>query len=106
MKSGIELIAQERQEQVEKHGYTKERDALYTNGELLRAADFCTNPREGVWPLNWSTMPKYRIIEKSKVGQLICAGAFYMAEQDRTGTLDYQERILEIAAEIDRLNNQ
>lgn len=35
--TGIELIAQERQEQIEKHGHTIERDIVEnSNGELIK----------------------------------------------------------------------
>lgn len=38
MKSGIELMAEERQRQIEKEGYNSEHDDLHTDGELVRAA--------------------------------------------------------------------
>ena len=39
MKTGIELIAEERQEQIEKHGWTKQHDEQEHDGdELVRAA--------------------------------------------------------------------
>lgn len=107
MKNGIELIAQERQEQIEKHGYSKERDKRYTGGQLLQAAQFCLVPKRSNsdWPQDWSTSPKYKIFDKSRIGQLACAGAFYMAENDRIGEEKYNDKINEIAAEIDRLQS-
>jgi hypothetical protein len=105
-KSGIELITAERNEQIQKHGYTKEWDANYTHGELLKAADYCLNPREGVWPTYWSSLPKYNIAKKSKIGQLACGGAFYMAENDRLGENKYQSEIDEIARQIDKLQSE
>ncbi|WP_373400076.1 hypothetical protein V8V91_10940 [Algoriphagus halophilus] len=38
MKTGIELIAEERQRQIEKEGWTSEHDAKHKNGELAHAA--------------------------------------------------------------------
>jgi len=38
MKTGIELIAKERQEQIEKHGYDLAHDLNYKNDELIKAA--------------------------------------------------------------------
>lgn len=57
---GIELIAQERKEQIEKHGFTFEKyDRYYINSELFQAASFClelgTKPVEMLfsWPKGW-----------------------------------------------------
>lgn len=38
MKTGIELIAQERQRQIEVEGWTEEHDRKWKNGELAKAA--------------------------------------------------------------------
>lgn len=38
MKTGIELIAEERQEQIEKHGFTTDED--YNLGELVEGAKY------------------------------------------------------------------
>lgn len=38
MKTGIELIAEERQRQIEKEGFTPEHDKQWKDGELCRAA--------------------------------------------------------------------
>ena len=38
MKTGIELIAEEREKQISKYGYTPQHDCGYQNNELLRAA--------------------------------------------------------------------
>lgn len=34
--TGIELIAKEREEQINKHGYIKEQDLMYQSNELLQ----------------------------------------------------------------------
>ncbi len=46
MKTGIELIAQERQRQVSEEGWTAEHDDGHTDQELARAASCYANP----WP--------------------------------------------------------
>ncbi|HEY1044974.1 MAG TPA: hypothetical protein VGF79_00950 [Bacteroidia bacterium] len=43
-KTGIELISDERREQLEKHGWTLEHDSEHTNGELKLAALYALNP--------------------------------------------------------------
>jgi len=40
MKTGIELITQERSEQINKHGFTTKRDMKYDNGELIILVEF------------------------------------------------------------------
>lgn len=111
-KTGIELIAQERREQIEKHGWSLDHDKDYADGQLLQAAEFCLDQarqkQTGIkvvfqyWPKGWLKHFEDKIRNKSVIGQLTVAGAFYLAEQDRTGQ-DYSETINQIAAEIDRL---
>lgn len=89
MKTGIELIAKERQEQIEKHGRTVKYD-VNTNydGQLRRGAvsligyidgssDFLMMP--GDWDRNLCTV----MCQKSYQERLIIAGALIAAEIDR-----------------------
>jgi|SRR6476646_4074129 len=96
MKTGIEIIAEERQRQIEAEGWTIEHDAEHENNELAIAAAcyalpiskrtyrdnlFVPTPVEWPWEyLWWKPCPEDRIHELAKAGALI-------------------------AAEIDRLNN-
>lgn len=115
MQTGIELIAQERKEQIEKHGWSLEHDAKYKNGELLQAAKFAEMATgRGIgfdgaigahWPKGWSNHLRRKIILKTKSQALVVAGAFYMAENDRLGENKYREDIERVAAEIDRLQS-
>lgn len=91
--SGIELIATERREQIEKHGYSIESDTeFYSNYQLIQAALFCIDLviPEGYglklykgWPQGWSEESLKKIIDKDSVGKLKVAGAFIAAEIDR-----------------------
>lgn len=85
MKTGIELIAEERQEQIEKHGYTIKKDQGYINGQLISAAIFSLMPNNDLikWPEHWSQKHKYIIKAKDRIGKLKVAGAFIAAEIDR-----------------------
>lgn len=93
MKSGIELIAQERQEQIEKHGFSVKDDAEYYKlYELLQAALFCIDQaipagyglKTGIgWPQNWGREFEVKILSKDVVGQLKVAGAFIAAQIDK-----------------------
>lgn len=112
MKTGIELIAQERKEQIRKHGFTKAWDRRYNGGELVQGA-LCTLEKVGrgpgftnekhPWPGGWSTHFNDKIRFKDDVGKLIVAGAFYMAENDRLKEPKYEKKINQIAKRIDKL---
>lgn len=82
MKTGIELIAKERQEQIEKHGFEAKDDAKYTNKELVKAAKFMLTQ----FPLDYPDWDRW-LMEKSKsmsrIKQLTVAGALIAAEIDR-----------------------
>ena len=90
MKTGIELIAEERQRQIEKYGWTKEHDAQHADNELAVAAASYAMP-EGArtfmrtqdgnylpifWPFKakwWKPCPHDRVRELVKAGALIAA---------------------------------
>jgi hypothetical protein len=87
MKTGIELIAQERQEQIEKHGRTLQHDSIHNKHHELRLgairiADVPSvrfnNPPNGWDPVIWEKM-----CDKSYTDRLIIAGALIAAEIDR-----------------------
>lgn len=75
MKTGVELIAEERQEQIEKHGFVD--DTKYTNDELIDAAmQYIGGDLISCWPKSWDEKwykPGDRISELKKAGALIAA---------------------------------
>ena len=89
MKTGIELIADERTRQVAEEGWTPEHDAGHTDGELADAAacyamteyeravsELYHDRRYYLWPFNeesWKPSPNDRIRELVKAGALIAA---------------------------------
>lgn len=77
MKTGIEIIAEERKEQIEKHGFNAERDSQYTNDELVDAAmQYLGGDLIGCWPEGWDKKwykPGDRIDELKRAGALIAA---------------------------------
>lgn len=83
MKTGIELIAIERQEQIEKHGFDVTKDKCYSNGELIEAILFSIDNEKYYWPKKWLGIYAEKIRKKDRVGQLKVAGAFIAAEIDR-----------------------
>lgn len=89
MKSGIELIAEERQKQIDKHGFTGKHHAehpeWYNEGQLTIAASRLSNftaygMRE---PNNWSREWWENMCDRPYEERLKIAGALIAAELDR-----------------------
>jgi hypothetical protein len=92
MKTGIELIAAERERQISKEGWTPEHDDGHTGWELaLAAASYSAlaggiNKRwveDELWPSEWADCFK----PKTGMSNLIRAGALIAAEIDRLNRL-------------------
>lgn len=89
MKTGIELIAEERQEQIEKHGRTVEKDVLLNASyqlaigasKLLAFPAECHNHK--VPPVGWDIDIYKKMQDKPYKERLIIAGALIAAEIDR-----------------------
>lgn len=102
MKSGIELIAEERKEQIEKHGFSVINDAeYYKNDELIQATLFCINQvveagsgltSEVIFPPDWDVKFEHKILAKDDIGQLKVGAAFLAAEIDRRLALKQQSK--------------
>lgn len=86
-KSGIELIAQERQEQIVKHGFDNRHDSneYHTNGQLRYAAAHLLVGGEGLdfYPKDWDKKYKRKFEAKKLIERLKVAGALIAAEIDR-----------------------
>ena len=88
MKTGSELIAEERQRQIEKEGWTLEHDDGHSTGDLIRAAicysETALYPRGAAqavptrWPWEDSGWKPY-----TDIRDLARAGALIAAEIDR-----------------------
>lgn len=98
MKTGIELIAEERQEQIEKHGRTVEYDVNHNSeGQLLEGIMLLAGsigfgkhgvemPEEAfndLKPLSWDAGICVKMTNKPEIDQLKIIGAFAAAEIDR-----------------------
>lgn len=90
--SGLELIVKERQEQIEKHGWTKQHDAQeHEDGELVKAAFIIGSDSVAYEPyFDWAfeirehKQSKYEMNDPSeKIERLAVAGALLAAEIDR-----------------------
>lgn len=93
MKTGIELIAIERQEQIEKHGYGQDfinnNPQYYEGKELSFVAEMALaiEHEEGIdpniYPESWPSEDIDKILRKPYKERLIIAGALIAAEIDR-----------------------
>jgi hypothetical protein len=80
---GAELIRKERAEQISKHGYTVEQDAVNNaNQDLIFAADAIMHRYGDGWPAHWDKETYNHIMEKPRSEQLAIAGAFIAAQID------------------------
>lgn len=104
-KTGIELIAEERQEQIEKHGRSIEQDVklnhghyeengeVFNNPQLTHAAGQLIHPDDSVFrqlfeagifmPHRWDKNIWVKMMKKPYKERLIIAGALIAAEIDR-----------------------
>ena len=90
MKTGVELIAAERQEQIEKHFRSLNYDVRYNdNGQLeqgalmLLSVDFEEGIDTASYPQGWNEDLCTKMIGKPRRDRLIIAGALIAAEIDR-----------------------
>lgn len=85
MKTGIEIIAEERKRQIEVEGWTSDNDSKYVDDQLAEAAASYALPNLWrispdripiTWPFDnrwWKPTPDNRIKELAKAGALIAA---------------------------------
>lgn len=84
MKTGIELIAIERKEQIEKHGRTIENDVVENeDGQLKYGAVALLTSLDEDFPAEWNYATCKKMMAKPELEKLIIAGAFIAAEIDR-----------------------
>lgn len=105
MKSGIELITEERQKQIDKHGFTAEHHALnsdkwYSQNQLSKCASYLLHQellegaKESLIDLGKSSIANWdkdwfeNMMNRSDKERLIIAGALIAAELDRLEYLD------------------
>lgn len=95
-KTGIELIAEERREQIEKHGFNLVQDEqYYQNNELVNAAIYSLTLDRNKYPDNWEFWFHDNMIKKQErmseeeflIERLKIAGALIAAEIDRVQNL-------------------
>ena len=84
MKTGTELIAEERQRQVDSEGWTPEYDDEHSGGALANAAAcYVLRSRTGLWPWRADRWKPGDGTPAGRVRELTKAGALIAAEIDR-----------------------
>lgn len=95
MKTGIELIAEEREKQITKHGFTGEHHfnhpEWYDKNQLIRASHILMNKtidservkKYGLYPERWNKEWFYDLCNRPYQERLIIAGALIASEIDR-----------------------
>ena len=92
MKSGIELIAVEREEQLSKHQCTVQGDVKFNDkGQLIYAArtlcQLSVSNAKNICPTGWDAYIWIRLLNKPYKERLIIAGALIAAELDRLNAI-------------------
>lgn len=92
--TAIDLIANERQEQISKHGFDAHHDdgPDNSNGELVDAAAYLLGGVQrstflGSYPENWSKQYKAKFDSKTRFERLVISAALLAAEIDRLGRI-------------------
>ena len=98
MKTGIELIAEERQEQIEKHGRTIQQDVDYNYSEnetgeapLVMGAIAILKANDAEAPADWDLVTVQKMVDKTYKQRLVIAAALIAAEIDRLQALPNKE---------------
>ncbi|MBI6882382.1 hypothetical protein [Pseudomonas putida] len=105
--TALEMIAAERQRQIEVKGYTPEHDDEHILGEIAEAAAEFASPDMWLEPHSWA----YKKGEHTRLQQLAKAGALIVAEMerimrgDRLALIDLsldsdQSEVVEASAEV------
>jgi hypothetical protein len=102
MKTGIELIAEERREQVEKHNRSIENDVFLNSGfekpltkaaSMLSVEHLTSNIIYFGCPENWSPSIWEKMCKKPYKERLVISGALLAAEIDRIQYIEAQENV-------------
>lgn len=90
---GSQLVAEERQKQIDKHGFTAEHHVnhpeWYEEDQLLKASASILLPEEfSRTPENWDVAWFHNLKNRSRKERLIIAGALIVAELDRLAEIE------------------
>lgn len=92
MKTGIELITEERKEQIEKHGFSTAHDVKeHESRDLTSCAAYLLTNDDYWYPTSWGKEVKTKMEAKTYKEKLKVAGALIAAELDRLNITNESE---------------
>ncbi len=91
MKTGIQIIVNERAKHTVKHGYDADHDDKHVNGEMLDLAKYLMSGKDSDYPYGWEIPIKSSLFKKNRIEQLGIAGLMIAAEIDRLKRLKGKE---------------
>lgn len=91
-KTGLELIADERAEQVKKHGYTPDHDRQHDGGQLLKAAMYAITSDKNFMQDGFERFESRVDEDRHEIVNLVRAGALVVAEIDRLLALEKETK--------------
>jgi len=103
-KTGIELISEEREEQIKKHGFDSSHDKEHMNGELLVVAQCLITNDYSEFPKNWGSFYMEKLMSKTGIEALKIAGALIAAEIDRLRNINYENERNQELIELFKFN--
>jgi len=92
-KSGIQLITEERQRQIEVEGFSLEQDKQYRNDDLLDYAKFLLTGSKGYFPVGWDIKWYEKRFNRSTTKNIIAAGALLAAFLDDINNVDISKTL-------------
>lgn len=84
MRTGIDLITEERNRQIQKEGFSEKHDLAYKNNELEDYAMFLLTGNEDYFPNGWDIEWKEKRFKRSRRENIIKAAALLAAHLDAT----------------------
>lgn len=100
MKTGVELIKQERKRQIEKEGWSLKHDQIHADGQLAIAASvYADIENNHKWPWDkesFKPTPNDRIKELTKAGALIAAEIDRLLSVEMEAMSSVERRVVEI----------
>lgn len=93
MKTGVQLITEEREKQISKHGFTGKHHfnhpEWYENGQLITASNrLSIKNTVPIPPKNWNVVWFTKLCLKTHRERLIISGALICAELDRLNYIE------------------
>jgi hypothetical protein len=90
-KTGIELIAEERQRQIDKEGFTQEHDKIYEGDQLEDYAKFLLTGNDFYFPSGWDRIWHQKRFKRTHRENVIKAAALlaaYLDQIENDSTID------------------